>query len=197
MATLDWPDDLIPSNVTWGIQSNTETFTSPLNRSTQTVERPGARWEVTLEFPPMDSIMTGRLQGFLASLGGMAGRFTLWPHARPGSATYAPQVNGAMSNFKSLPTKSWPASTKVLRAGDYLAVGGELKMVTADVTSDGAGLASVPVAPAFRNAPANNAAITLDRPRAIMMLATDKFAVRMLPGRIADSVVINAVEAFA
>lgn len=196
MATLDWPVDLVPSKATWGLQSNTESFSSPLNRSVQTVERPGTRWKVTLEFPPMDAIQSGRLQAFLASLGGMAGRFTLWPHGRPGASAYAPLVNGAMSNFKALPTKAWPASTLVLRAGDYLAVGGELKMVISDVTSDSAGLATVPVAPAFRSAPANNAAITLNRPRATMMLTTDEYAVSVLPGRISDSVVISCAEAF-
>lgn len=196
MATLDWPALLVPSKATWGLQSNTETFTSPLNRSVQTVERPGARWKVSLEFPPMTAADTGRMEAFLASLGGMAGRFTLWPHGRPGNSSFAPLVNGAMSNFKLLPTKSWPASTLVLRAGDYLAVGSELKMVTADVTSDASGLAVVPVAPAFRVAPANNAAITLNKPRATMMLTADDYGVTVLPGRISDSVVVAAVEVF-
>lgn len=196
MPTPDWPIDLVPSKATWGLQSNTEMFTSPLNRSVQTVERPGARWKVTLEFPPMLETQRGRLEAFLASLGGMAGRFTLWPHARPGSAAYSPLVNGAISNFKSLPTKGWPPSTAVLRAGDYLSAGGELKMVTADVTSDAGGLASVPVAPAFRSAPAANSAVTLDKPRAVMMLAADEFAVSVVPGRISDTVAVSALEAF-
>lgn len=197
MPTLDWPAELVPSKATWGLQSNTETFSSPLNRAIQTVERPGARWKVTLEFPPMEPWQSGRLQAFLAALGGMAGRFTLWPHGRPGTSAYTPLVNGAMANFKSLPTKAWPASTLVLRAGDYLEVGGELKIVTADVTSDGAGLAAVPVAPAFRNAPASNAPITLTKPRATMMMTTDEYAVTILPGRYADSVVISCAEAFS
>lgn len=196
MPTLDWPASLVPAKATWGLQSNTEGFTSPLNRAVQTVERPGARWKATLEFPPMADADRGRLEAFLASLGGMAGRFTLWPHARPGSAAYSPLVNGTMTDFKSLPTKSWPVNTLVLRAGDYLVAGGELKMVTADVTSNGSGQAVVPVAPAFRKAPANNAAITLDKPRATMMLASDEYSVAVMPGRISDSVVISAVEMF-
>jgi hypothetical protein len=144
----------------------------------------------------MDAIQTGRLQGFLASLGGMAGRFTLWPHGRPGGSAFAPLVTGTMTNFRELPTKSWPVSTLVLRAGDYLAVGGELKIVTADVSSSAGGLATVPVAPPFRNAPANNAAITLNKPRATMMLTADEYSVSMLPGRIAESIVVTAAEIF-
>lgn len=196
MAVIDWPTYLKPSKATWGLQSNTESFTSPLNRSAQTVERPGARWKVTLEMPPMNNVDRGRLEAFLASLGGMAGRFTLWPHHRKGSSLYSPLVNGAMTDFKSLPTKAWPASTLVLRAGDFLSAGGELKMVTADVTSDAGGLAAVPVAPAFRKAPSSNSAVTLDKPRATMMLSSDEYSVSVMPGMVSDTVVISAVEVF-
>lgn len=196
MTTLDWPDGLVPSKATWGLQSNTESFTSPLNRSTQTVERPGARWKVSLEFPSLKDPDLGRLEAFLADLNGMAGRFTIWPHSRPGSSAFSPLVNGAIADFKRLPTKSWPASTLVLRAGDYLAVNGELKKVTADVTSDAGGLATVPVAPPFRNAPSPNAAVTLNKPRATMMLSSDENSITTLPGRMSDSVVIGMVEVF-
>lgn len=194
MAILDWPAELVPSKATWGLLSNTESFTSPMNRSSQTLERPGARWKVSLEFPPMKDVDAGRLEALLAALNGMAGRVTVWPHGRPGSAAFSPLVNGAMSDFKLLPTKSWPATTLVLRAGDYLAVNGELKMVTADVTSDAGGFAAVPVSPAFRKAPAANTAITLDKPRAKMMLSSDEYSVTRMPGRISDSVVIGMVE---
>lgn len=196
MPLLDWPADLVPSKATWGLQSNTETFTSPLNRSTQTVERPGARWKATLEFPPMEANQTARLQAYLASLGGMAGRFTLWPHGRPGTSPYAPLVREVMTNFRLLPTYSWPSNALVLRAGDYLSVGGELKIVTADVTSNGSGQADVPVAPAFRKTPLINTVITLQKPRATMMLTSDEYAVSVLPGRFSDTVVLTAAEVF-
>lgn len=197
MATIDWPSGLVPAKVTWGLQSNTEVFTSPLNRSSQTVERPGARWKATWEFAPRDDDSRGQLEAFLASLGGMAGRFTVWPHQRPGSALYIAQVNGNLTNFKQLPTKNWPANTKVLRAGDFLAVGGELKMVTADVFTDGVGHAVVNVAPAFRKAPGIDDIIALNKPRTTMLLATDEYSVSTLPGRIGDSVVVSAIEAFS
>lgn len=196
MATLDWPAGLVPSKATWRLQSNTESFSSPLNRSTQTVERPGARWNVSLEFPPLKDPELGRLEAFLASLSGMAGRFTIWPHGRPGNSAFSPLVNGTVTDFKALPTKSWPVSTLVLRAGDYLSVNGELKMVTSDVTSDAGGLATVPVAPPFRRAPAANSAITLNKPRATMMLAADEHGATIGQARISDSLVIGMVEVF-
>lgn len=218
MPTLDWPTDLVPAKATWGLQSNTETFTSPLNRSVQTVERPGARWKVTLEFPSMAPAGRRKLEAFLAGLGGMAGRFSLWPHTAPIAdiaaapvdasmvlnfltqayqATLSVVVDGTLSNYKLLPTKYWPANTLVLKAGEYLAAGNELKMVTADVVSDANGKATIPVAPAFRNAPANLAVVTLNRPMTTMMLTSDEYAVPVVPGFISETVVLSAVEVFA
>ncbi|SPR97346.1 hypothetical protein [Cupriavidus taiwanensis] len=218
MPTIDWPMDLTPSKATWGLQSNTESFVSPLNRSVQTVERPGARWKATLEFPHMGPDKRRRLEGFLAGLGGMAGRFFLWPHsspvadiaAAPVDATMALDflaqsfqvissvvVNGGLVDFKFLPTKYWPANTLVMKAGEYLGAGGELKMVTADVVSDANGQALIPIAPPFRAAPANLSMVTLNRPKATMMLSADEFAVPVMPGFISDTVVISTVEAFS
>lgn len=139
----------------------------------------------------------GRLEAFLASMNGMAGRVRLWPHAREGSAAYSPTVDGTMFDFRTLRAKGFPPNTLVLRAGDYLEVGGELKMVTGDVASDGGGLASwIPVAPPFRAAPADNAPIILYRPSAVMMLSADEFQVSVTPGNVSDVVVISAVEVF-
>lgn len=194
MLVLDWPTELVPNKASWGLQSNTESFTSPLNRSVQTVERPGARWKVTLEFPPMPATTRGKLEAFLASLNGMAGRFNLWPHSRPGSPAYSPTVGGAMSDFKVLPAAGFPVNTLVLRAGDFLSARGELKMVTDDVTSNGSGVASIPVSPAFRAAPTVGSAIVLNRPTALMMLSSDEYTVGVVPGLISDQVTIQAVE---
>lgn len=218
MAVLDWPATLVPARATWGLQSNTETFTSPLNRSIQTLERPGARWKATLEMPRMTADKRGQLEAFLASLGGMAGRFRLWPHARPVSAVGvgasdatlvldfmnqvyqvdgAPAVAAALTDYKVLPTKYWPASTMVLRAGEYVEVGGELKIVTANVVSDGTGAAAIPVAPPFRKAPPVDAELVLNHPSTTMMLSSDEYSVAVGEARISDTVVIAAVEAWA
>ncbi|MCA3761505.1 MAG: hypothetical protein IN804_00935 [Cutibacterium sp.] len=205
MATLTWPEYLIPSKTTWGLQSNTESFTSPLSRATQTVERPGARWKATLELPSMREIDRGVLEAFLASLSGQAGRFFLWPHQRPAAAVtrtvgspLAITVNGdvPVNNMKLLHTRGWPVSALVMRAGEFLQVGSEFKMVTADVTSGVDGACSLPIAPPLRRVPVASAPVVIDRPCATMMLANDEYSISVLPGRISDSVVISAVEAF-
>ncbi|MGO4304187.1 hypothetical protein [Cupriavidus sp. RAF12] len=99
-----------------------------------------------------------------------------------------------MSDFKVLPAAGFPVNTLVLRAGDFLSARGELKMVTDDVTSNGSGVASIPVSPAFRAAPTVGSAIVLNRPTALMMLSSDEYTVGVVPGLISDQVTIQAVE---
>lgn len=174
MPTLTFPDDILPATALFGLQSNTEAFTSPLNRATQTVERPGALWKARLTFTTMSISQQRRLQAFLAELNGMAGRVYLWSHANPGSELYSPTVDGPMFDFRQLRAKDFPPNTLVLRAGDFLECQGELKIVTGDVASDPSGLASwIPVSPPFRRAPADDAPIVLYKPKALMRLASD------------------------
>lgn len=197
MPTLTFPEDILPATAMFGLQSNTESFVSPLNRSTQTVERPGARWKARLTFSTMSLQQQRRLKAFLAYLNGMAGRVYLWPHDNPGSSLYSPLVNGTMVDRRVLPTKNWPASTLVMRAGDYLSAGGELKMVFADVTSDASGTALVTLSPPFRAAPANNAAITLDKPKALMMLGSDVWEFVSTPAWRHEAFSVDFIEAFS
>lgn len=42
MNILAWPDDVCPINEDWQLLSNSKTFTSPFNGSSQTVRFPGA-----------------------------------------------------------------------------------------------------------------------------------------------------------
>lgn len=194
MAILTFPDDILPSSAMFGLQSNTEAFTSPLNKATQTVERPGALWKARLTFTTMSLQQQRRLKALLSALNGMAGRIYLWPHDAPGSALYSAAVSGAMTDFRSLPTSGWPASILVLQAGEYIEAGGELKIVTADVTSDAAGLASIPVAPPFRNAPANLAVVALDKPKAKMRLASDVWEFVSTPAWRHESFSVDFIE---
>jgi hypothetical protein len=82
-------------------------------------------------------------------------------HTNRGDGGGTPLVAGASQTGASLNTDGWPATTTVLKAGDYFSVNGELKMVTADCVSDASGNATVEFAPILRSAPADNAALTL------------------------------------
>ncbi|EEA8632061.1 hypothetical protein ADQ73_000383 [Salmonella enterica subsp. enterica] len=43
MAVLEWPEDVCPASLTWRPESNTKTFRSPFNGSSQTARFPGIR----------------------------------------------------------------------------------------------------------------------------------------------------------
>ena len=57
-----------------------------------------------------------------------------------------------------------PSSSNVFRTGDYIAydttAGRELKMITADATSNGSGEATLSIAPNIRTSPADNAVVS-------------------------------------
>jgi len=161
----------------WGIVYNTMRHVSPLNRVTQTIERPGALWTGSFVLPPMERADAEEWIAFLLKLRGMSGRFYGYdPSARTprGVATGTPLVNGASQTGTSLNTDGWTTSTtNILRTGDYFQVGTELKKVVQDINSDGVGAATLVFEPPLRSSPADNAAITTTNPVCVMSLSSD------------------------
>jgi len=165
----------------FGLLSNTQQFVSPLNRSAQTLELPGARWFGEFTLPPMKRALAAPWQAFLAQLRGGAGRFYAGdPDGKVarGAATGTPLVNGAGQAGVNLATDGWTASvTGILKAGDYVAydAGGvrQLHVLTADANSNGAGQATLAIEPAIRTSPADNAALTVSAATCVMRLVDD------------------------
>lgn len=179
MATLTMPSN--PSGFQshrFGLRSNTLDFTSPLNRTTQTLEFPGAHWAGAFTLPPQKRPTAAAWLSFYVQLRGGAGRFYGFdPGARSprGIASGSPLVNGAgQYPGNTLVTDAWPVSiTGLLLPGDYFQVGDELKMVTAIVSSNGSGSATITFEPPLRAAPVDNAPIIYTNPTCIMRLAND------------------------
>lgn len=177
MTTLTWPTLTkgTPAQLEWSLMANTQTYQSPLSRSVQTVELPGARWRVSFTLEDLDAADTAILQAFMAKLRGRAGRFTLHNFARTsprGTAAGTPLVAGASQTGTSLNLDGFTAGTTLL-AGDFFGVNGELKMVVADATANGSGQMAVTFEPPLRSSPADNAAITISSPTATFMLEDD------------------------
>ena len=70
-----FPANLLPSEITFGLQSNTQVFRSPLTASIQTLRMPGAAWTGRATFTDLEAIEARVLQAFLTDLDGMNGRF--------------------------------------------------------------------------------------------------------------------------
>lgn len=75
MAILTMPTIPAFSASSFGLASNTQAFENPLTGQTQTLERPGARWQAQYTLPPMKRAQAVAWQNFLLQLRGGAGRF--------------------------------------------------------------------------------------------------------------------------
>ena len=198
--SIAWPTltRSAPAEMEWALVANTQTFTSPLTNSVQTVELPGARWRVDFTLRNLDEADTAVLQAFLAQLRGRAGRFTLHHFARPaprGTARGTPLVKGASQTGTSLLIDGMTVGATLL-PGDFFAVNGQLKMATATATANGSGEATVSFEPPLRASPADNAVVTLESPTATFMLAGDEMSAITRAG-LRSEVRIEAMEAWS
>lgn len=88
MTTLSLPSSIVPAEVTWHLEPNTGVFVSPLTRTTQTIELPGARWVCEMRLPTMTATNWRQYTAWLAKMRGQAGRVYITPpHYRGSSAT--------------------------------------------------------------------------------------------------------------
>jgi hypothetical protein len=174
------------------LRANTMVFESPLNGAVQTTELPGARWVCEITYDTLSKPDRLLMQAFLSKLRGRAGRVFLWDmsHYKPqGVASGSPLVNGASQTGASLITD------------DYVGVNNELKRIVADSNSNGSGQSTLTFEPPLRSSPADNAAITTDKPKFTGMLIDDDqdiFTSRTALYTIPDAgITIRFVEAFS
>ena len=196
MTILAFPA-LAPSSIDFGLMSNTQVFSSPLSKTIQGVELPGARWVATLTFENMAPAQRRLMTAFLVKLRGQSGRFYLWDfsHAAPaGIATGTPVVHGASQVGTSLVTTGWTVDqTGILLAGDYFTAGSELKMLVDDANSDSAGDATLVFEPPLRSSPGDTTAITLTQASCSMLTSEDLVKWSVVPPNL-SSVTIQCFE---
>lgn len=165
---------------TFGLETNTRRFTSPESQYVQRQLLAGSKWKATYSLPRMNRDQAAPWQAFFLLLEGGVNTFDAYdPDAviPRGIASGAPLVAGGSQTGSSLTTDGWTASaTNILMAGDYISVNGELKMITANVSSNGSGEATLTFKPALRAAPADNSPITVSGCTCTMILDSDSQA---------------------
>jgi len=197
--TINFPSGIQIRAGRFGLKTNTQSFISPLSGDMQTAELPGARWTATYTLTPGKREEMAAINAFLVSLGGPAGTFYGYdPSAKTprGAGGGTPLVNGANQVGSSLITNGWPNSTLVLKTGDYFTVNSEYKMITADVSSNGSGAATLSFKPNLRTSPADDAPITINNPTCIMRLQDDEQAAWDVDESSFYDVSFSAVETF-
>jgi len=202
MSVLNFPT-LTRSAATitrFSLIANTQTFTSPLNKSVQTSELPGARWKASVTWSNLVEADARAMKAFLARLRGMAGRFYLYDHSHPmpsGTAAGTPLVKGASQTGNTLNTDGWTANQSgLLLPGDYLGVNGQMVMVTEPASADSGGNATITFEAPLRSSPADNLGIVTYQPTCTMMLIDDEQDQIEFDPERRPSVSIQCVEAF-
>ena len=127
--------------------------------------------------PPMKKDNALEYIGFLQRLQGRVNSFFGYDanHRSP-SGTIAGStllVDGANQTGTSLTLDGGANSTLVLKAGDFFSVNNELKMITANATTDGSGNVTVNFVPSLRSSPGDDAVITTTNPVCTMKLTGD------------------------
>ncbi|MDQ1081451.1 hypothetical protein [Pseudoroseomonas cervicalis] len=181
MAILQFPTGIArPAGLSWLPRANTQSHTSPLDGTTQTLQMPGMRWVVTLTWEDLKPEHWRILGAFIAQLGGQAGRFTYGPWHAPRTApgVGAPVVDGAGQAGDLLVTRGWPNFTRVFNTGDWLSYPDAqgrpmLHQVVANSSSNGTGQAATRLAPPLRRPGADGAAVEVVNPVGVFMLASD------------------------
>ncbi|MBG2811038.1 hypothetical protein I4571_17950, partial [Proteus mirabilis] len=175
MSILEWPKAVIPTQENWQLLSNSKTFTSPFNGSSQTVRFPGSRWRCELTFNNLNEEKSRQLEALVASLDGMSGRVKIASWIRKGRYGYgSPRIAIPSQLGHRLETKDWKRNMRVLQQGDRLTVGNELKMVVADVVSDNNGRANIPISPMLRMSPTVNEILEVERPFGVFRLVDNE-----------------------
>jgi hypothetical protein len=200
--SVAFPTIVNPSEMSWRLRARTQTHTSPLDGTIQTLVLPGARWEASVSWRTLSLADSRTLDAFIASLGGVAGRFFYGPVHAPRRATGggSPVINGASQTGSTLSTRGWSANAQAFLVGDWLSYSDttgrrRLHQVTANVTANASGIASVPIAPALRRSGADGAAITISTPTGVFMLASDEEGQLSVRAPLLGAMTLNIVEA--
>ena len=125
----------------------------------------GQYFKMTASFPPMTRAQFAPIHAFVLKQRGQYESFQVVPpvvNAGLGSPAGTPLVNGADQTGRSVVTDGWNNAIVIFKAGDYLKFANHDKVytVTADVTSSGAGAATIAIEPALITSPATDSAIT-------------------------------------
>ena len=127
---------------------------SPFTNQEQVYEHDGAQWKATFTLPPMKKDSASIWLAFLMSLRGRRGTFKIGDQDRKtiqGTATGTVLVRGAAQTGNAINLDGFTASrANVFLAGDYIQINSYLYMVSANVTADGSGQATVYVEPSLR-----------------------------------------------
>jgi hypothetical protein len=131
---------------------------------------------------------------------GIGCRLSNWFEAGPPGYTGSiytgavPLVNGANQVGLALNVDGAAVSTLILRKGEYFSVNGELKIMTANATTNGSGQAALNFEPPLQAPPPDNTALVLAAPKCKFRLVNPEAVSRIRPP-VLHSITVDCTEA--
>lgn len=195
-STLVLPlaSNIIPASSDWRLITSTVMQVSPLTGKTQTINRGGERWAVTLTYRNLQRGPAAVLMATLASLRGQLGRLTLPDHAyqRSGALAVDLAVNGAGQTGSTLACDGGtPSITDAVRVGDLFSLEDRLYMIVEDANTNVSGNITLTFTPPLSDSPADNATLSMVSPAGRFMLANNAVSWSYSPAGFTS---FNAVE---
>jgi hypothetical protein len=187
------PAEPAPAAMTIRARETVAQSRSPFSGKRQVYEHQGGMWQMEFTLPILTEAEWREWSAFLVALRGVRGTFLMGDPVRSapqGAGGGAPVVDGAGQTGLTLATRGWPASTLVLKAGDYIQLGSasatHLHMLTADATSDAAGLVTLDLWPRLRTTPADGGLIVVSNTVGQWHLATNLNGWDYRPARLSE-----------
>ncbi len=179
MAIITLPSTPGPARLSWRLVQPDQLNRSEWTGARQVLASGRGWWECDYVLPPVKGDNFNPWRSFFAQMKGRVNtcQVPVSPTAQS-SLSNTVQVNGASQTGRTLATDGWPANSTPLTAGQYVTVNGELLILTADVTANGSGQATLSFEPALRRPPDDNATVEYKNPYAEMHLtATPGYSV--------------------
>lgn len=196
MTTITLPSTPKPQSMSWTLKQPAQNNISTWTGARQVLPSGRGWWECQITYPPIVSTASfNPWRSFVAQMRGAANdvQIPVDPTAQSAIANTM-LVNGANQTGRSINVDGLPNSTTVLTAGQFVTIGNQLLQLTANVTSNGSGQATLSFEPAIRAAPADNAVVEFKNPYCLMYL-TDDPSYSVDPGYV-YSLSLNLKEAF-
>lgn len=164
-----------PESFDWIFDPKIAASESVFTDAVQTYEHHGLVWAAAVTLPRLLNESAAReWHGFLTSLNGRAGTFTMGPpqHAAPRGSQAANFTvkTVAAQRAKSIEVKGMTAAATLL-VGDLISIASRLYMVVEDATADGSGDATLTLSHGLRAAVAVDDAVTCLNPAGTWRLA--------------------------
>ena len=185
MTTITLPTTPKPQTLAWRLVMPSQANISSWTGKRQVMASGRGWWECDFNLPPIvGSTNVNPWRAFVALARGTANDFHVPVDPTAQSAlSNTVSTNGANQTGRSIATDGWPNSTTVLLAGQFVTINGQLLQVTANVTSNGSGQATIAVEPPVRQPVADNSAVEYKNPFCVMYM-TEEPNISVEPGYV-------------